>query len=58
MYHAVKVIGWGQQDGMDYWLAVNTWNSSWGDNGLFKIDKTNNKVDFGYFTAGKVGPLH
>ena len=31
--HAVKLIGWGSYDGVDYWLAANSWNSDWGDNG-------------------------
>ena len=35
--HPVKIIGWGTEDGEDYWLVVNSWNSDWGDNGLFKI---------------------
>ncbi|XP_050435932.1 cathepsin B-like cysteine proteinase 4 [Adelges cooleyi] len=40
-YHHVKLIGWGveqDQDGStEYWLAMNSWNSGWGDRGLFKI---------------------
>ena len=35
--HAIKTIGWGTQDGEDYWLCVNSWNNTWGDKGLFKI---------------------
>lgn len=35
--HAVKVIGWGVENGVKYWLAVNSWNKYWGDNGYFKI---------------------
>jgi len=35
--HAIKVIGWGNEDGDDYWLCVNSWNKSWGVNGTFKI---------------------
>jgi len=35
--HAIKTIGWGTEDGQDYWLCVNSWNSTWGDNGTFKI---------------------
>lgn len=31
--HAIKILGWGT----DYWLAMNSWNQTWGDNGLFKI---------------------
>jgi len=35
--HAVKVIGWGKQDGLNYWLCANSWSESWGDRGFFKI---------------------
>lgn len=35
--HAIKVIGWGNEDGDDYWLCVNSWNNTWGDQGTFKI---------------------
>ena len=35
--HAIKVIGWGVEDGDDYWLCVNSWNNTWGDQGTFKI---------------------
>lgn len=35
--HAIKLLGWGTEDGSDYWLVANSWNSDWGDNGFFKI---------------------
>jgi cathepsin B len=35
--HAVKMIGWGVEDGVKYWLCVNSWNEDWGNKGLFKI---------------------
>lgn len=37
--HAVKILGWGHDDasGLDYWLAANSWNTVWGDEGFFKI---------------------
>lgn len=35
--HAIKVIGWGNEDGLDYWLCNNSWNNTWGDQGTFKI---------------------
>ncbi|KAF9815355.1 hypothetical protein SFRURICE_011507 [Spodoptera frugiperda] len=35
--HAVKMLGWGVENGVKYWLAANSWNSNWGDKGFFKI---------------------
>jgi cathepsin B len=35
--HAIKIIGWGVENGQDYWLCVNSWNKYWGDQGTFKI---------------------
>lgn len=35
--HAVKMIGWGVENGTKYWLIVNSWNEDWGDKGTFKI---------------------
>merc|ERR1712151_3994 len=35
--HAIKLIGYGTENGDDYWLAVNSWNDTWGDKGTFKI---------------------
>ncbi|CDW53920.1 Gut specific cysteine proteinase [Trichuris trichiura] len=35
--HAVKLIGWGESGVMPYWLAVNSWNTTFGEKGLFRI---------------------
>jgi len=35
--HAVKMLGWGIENGVKYWLMANSWNTDWGDNGFFKI---------------------
>ncbi|KAH9633325.1 hypothetical protein HF086_004039 [Spodoptera exigua] len=35
--HAVKLLGWGVENGVKYWLIANSWNPGWGDNGYFKI---------------------
>ncbi|XP_022932733.1 cathepsin B-like protease 2 [Cucurbita moschata] len=42
--HAVKLIGWGtSDDGEDYWLLANQWNTGWGDDGYFKIRRGTNE---------------
>ena len=41
--HAIKMIGWGVENGTKYWLCVNSWNNEWGDGGFFKILRGNNE---------------
>ncbi|UYV64279.1 CTSB [Cordylochernes scorpioides] len=31
--HAIKMLGWGVENGVKYWLLANSWNPYWGDNG-------------------------
>ncbi|XP_061621889.1 cathepsin B [Phyllopteryx taeniolatus] len=40
--HAIKILGWGEEDGVPYWLCANSWNTDWGDNGFFKILRGSN----------------
>jgi cathepsin X len=35
--HWVEVVGWGVEDGIDFWWVKNSWSSYWGINGYFKI---------------------
>jgi len=45
-WHAVKVIGWGEENGHKYWLVVNSWGTNWGMAGLFKILRGTNECYF------------
>jgi cathepsin B len=35
--HAIKMLGYGTENGQKYWLIANSWNEDWGDKGYFKI---------------------
>ncbi|KAK9505525.1 hypothetical protein O3M35_009561 [Rhynocoris fuscipes] len=35
--HAIRILGWGEENSTPYWIIANSWNTDWGDNGYFKI---------------------
>lgn len=35
--HAIKVLGYGVENGTPYWLCANSWGTGWGMSGFFKI---------------------
>ena len=41
--HSIKIIGWGVENDVKYWLCANSWNAEWGDKGFFKIIRGTNE---------------
>lgn len=35
--HAIKILGYGVENGQKYWLCANSWGTSWGESGFFRI---------------------
>ena len=42
-YHAVTIVGWGQEGATPYWTVHNSWGAGWGEAGTFRILRGTNE---------------
>ncbi|CAH1966751.1 unnamed protein product [Acanthoscelides obtectus] len=46
--HAILIVGYGSEDGVDYWIVKDAFGAKWGEHGYFRIKRNVNACGISY----------
>lgn len=49
--HIVAIVGYGTENGIDYWLIRNSWGTEWGLNGYGFVERHHNNMGINNYVA-------
>lgn len=50
--HVVLVVGYGEDQGIPYWIVKNSWGPEWGEDGYFRIRRGNDECSMESMAVG------
>lgn len=43
--HSITIVGYGEENGVKYWICMNSWGGDWGEKGFFKVLRGENEIN-------------